>query len=114
MLEDIWTAISVGRRVLKTIGVLKNDVDSFRSDKAKSEQHHSQMEALDKRTSDLENLAKEQDDRLRKIESSLKDALIATEAVAARAGTIYWMALVACALSVPALALSVISFFLHR
>ena len=100
MLEDIWMAISVGRRVIKTIAALKSDVDSFRSRRAKTQEHHAQMEALDKRASDLERLAREQDDRLRQIENSLKDTLIATEAVAERVGTIYWIAVAGCALSV--------------
>ena len=114
MIEDIWMAISVGRRVLQTIGALKNDVDSFRSGRLKSSEHHTQMEALDKRTVDLERVAREQDERLRKIETSLKDALVATEAVAERAATIYWMALVACVLSAPALVISIISLLSHK
>jgi hypothetical protein len=67
------------------------------------------MEALNKRTDELELLAKEHDDRLREIENSLKDALTATEAVARRAGTIFWVAVAGCALSVPALVLSLLS-----
>jgi hypothetical protein len=114
MIEDIWMAISLGRRVLQTVGALKKDVDSFRSGRAKAQEHFAQMEALDKRTGDLEKLSKEQDDRLRQIENSLKDALIATEAVAERAGTIYWMALAACVVSAPAFVLSVISLVLLR
>src|ERR1700685_82529 len=106
MLEDIWMAISVGRRVIKTIAALKGDVDSFRSRSAKTQEHHAQMEAFDRRASDLERLAREQDDRLRQIENSLKDTLIATEAVAERVGTIYWIAVAGCALSVPAIILS--------
>ena len=114
MLDDILTVISLGRRVLNTVRTLKNDVDSFQADKANAQRPHIQLEALDKRTGDLEMLAREQNERLREIEHSLKDALVATEAVAERAGTIYWMAFAACALSVPALILSVLSLVLRR
>jgi hypothetical protein len=114
MLENIWTAIAIGHRVVKTLGALKKDVDSFRSGNDRDHVQFAQMEALDKRTGELELLAKEQDDRLGRIENSLNDVLTATEAVARRAGTIFWMALVGCALSVPALVLSLLSFVLHR
>ena len=114
MIEDIWLAISVGSRVIKTLGALKKDVDSFRAGRAQAGAHHTQMEVLDKRTSDLEILAKEQDGRIEEIENSLKDALTATEALAQRVGTIYWMALVGCAVSVPALVISVMALVLRR
>lgn len=114
MLENIWTAIAIGHRVIKTLGALKKDVDSFRSDNVQTHVQFAQMEALDKRTGELEILAKEQDDRLRKIENSLKDVLTATEAVARRTGTIFWMAIAGCALSVPALVLSLLSFAFRR
>jgi hypothetical protein len=114
MFENIWTAIAIGHRVVKTLGALKKDVDSFRSSNTRAGVQFAQMEALDKRTGELELLAKEQDERLLEIENSLKDALIATEAVARRAGTIFWMAVAGCALSVPALVLALLSFVLHR
>jgi hypothetical protein len=114
MLEDIWLAISVGHRVLRTLGVLKNDVESFRSRSAQARAHNAQMEALDKRTGDLEMLAREQDDRLEEIEKSLKDALTATEALAQRVGTIYWIAVAGCAVGVPALVVSTIALVLRR
>jgi hypothetical protein len=114
MLENIWTVIAIGHRVVKTLGVLKKDVESFQSGNARARAQFAQMEALDKRTGELELLAKEQDNRLREIENSLKDALIATEAVAQRAGTIFWMAVAGCALSVPALVISLLSFVLRR
>lgn len=114
MLDDILTVISLGRRVLNTVRTLKRDVDSFQPSRPAAEHPRAQLEALDKRTGDLEMLAREQNERLREIEHSLKDALIATEAVAERAGTIYWMAFAACVLSVPALILSVLSLALRR
>jgi len=114
MFENIWTAIAIGQRVVKTIAALKKDVDSFRSGNVQARVQFAQMEALDKRTGELEFLAKEQDDRLRKIENSLTDVLTATEAVARRTGTIFWIAAAGCALSLPALVLSLVTFFLHR
>jgi hypothetical protein len=114
MLDDILTAISLGRRVLNTVRTLKGDVESFQSNKSEVHKTGLELNALDKRMGDLEMLARQQDERLRELEHSVKDALIATEAVAARAGTIYWMAFAACALSVPALILSVLSLVLRR
>ena len=113
MFENIWTAIAIGHRVVKTLGALKKDVDSFRSGNDQARGQFAQMEALDKRTGELELLAKEQQERLRKIENSLTDVLTATEAVARRAGTIFWIALAGCALSLPALVFSLVSF-IHR
>jgi hypothetical protein len=65
------------------------------------------------RTSELELLAKEQEDCLREIENSVKDALTATKAVAQRVGTIFWMAIAGCTLGVFALFLSALLFFRH-
>jgi hypothetical protein len=114
MIENIWTAFAIGHRVVKTLGALKKDVESLRSSNAQARAHVAQMEALDKRTGELELFAKEQDDRLGEIENSLADALTATEELARRAGTIFWMAAAGCALGVPALVLSVVSFVLRR
>jgi predicted RNase H-like nuclease (RuvC/YqgF family) len=114
MIEDIWMAISVGRRVLKTLGALKKDVETFRSSRARGGVHQTQMEALDKRTNDLEMLTREQESRIEDIEKSLEDALTATEALAQRVGTIYWIAVAGCAVSVPALVISVIALILRR
>jgi hypothetical protein len=79
MIDNILTAFSIGQQVIKTLGALKRDVESFRSRKAEVSMHFAQMEALDKRTGELELLAKGQEDRLREIENSVKDALTATK-----------------------------------
>jgi hypothetical protein len=114
MIENIWTAIAIGHRVVKTLGALKKDVDSLRSGNVRARAQFAQMEAVDKRTGELELFAKEQEDRLRRIENSSTDVLTATEAVARRAGTIFWIGVAGCALSLPALVLSLLSFVFHR
>jgi hypothetical protein len=113
MIDNILTVFSIGQRVIKTLGALKKDVESFRSPNEQVPAHFAQMEALDKRTAELELLAQEQDDRLREIEKSLKDALTATEALAQRVGKIFWMAMAGCALGVSALVLSAVLFHLR-
>lgn len=109
MLENFWTVWTIGTGVVRTLSALRKDVESLRSGRAAALGHAAQIEALDQRTRQLEILAGETDDRLEKIETSLKDAADATEALAERAGTIFWMALAGCGLSVPALAVAVVA-----
>jgi hypothetical protein len=106
MLENFWTVWTIGTGVVRTLSALRKDVESLRSGRTAALGHAAQLEALDQRTRQLELLADETDDRLEKIETSLKDAASATEALAERAGMIFWMALAGCTLSVSALAVA--------
>src|SRR4051812_36346601 len=118
MFKEIMTAIGVGRRVVRTISDLKTDVDSFRPTNEKvgeqANQVEAKVEAMEKRISDLETIFQAQDGRLRQIERSLNDAVAATEAVAQRASTIFWVSAVGCALSVFAVGISITALALHR
>jgi hypothetical protein len=108
MLENFWTVWTIGTGVVRTLSALRKDVESLRSGRAAALGHAAQLEALDQRTRQLELLAGDTDDRLEKIETSIKDAANATEALAQIAGTIFWMALAGCTLSVPALAVALV------
>src|SRR3954468_15112378 len=117
MLGSIWNVIGLGQSVVKTISALKRDVESVRpanpdvaSQSVKQvEALDRQIEAMEKRTSDLESIVQAQENRFRQIEKSLSDAVSATEAVAQRASTIFWIGAVSCALSVSALTISIIA-----
>jgi|SRR5579872_573567 len=109
MLENFWTVWTIGTGVVRTLSALRKDVESLRSGRAAALGHAAHLEALDQRMQQLEILSAVTDDRLEKIETSLQDAANATEALARRAGAIFWMALAGCTLSVPALALGVVA-----
>jgi hypothetical protein len=122
MLGSIWNAIGLGQSVVKTISALKRDVESVRPPNPEAvspsatqmEALDKQIEAMGKRTSDLEIIVQAQENRFRQIEKSLNDAVSATEAVAQRASTIFWIGAVSCALSVSALTISIIALVVHK
>jgi len=109
MFEEILTAISLGQRLLRSLAALRKDAKSFRSDAAQSHVGFAQLEALDKRTSDLEMIAREQESRIDEVQTILKDSMVVTEALARRVGTIFWIALSGCVAGLAALILSIIA-----
>lgn len=109
MFEEILTAISLGQRLLRSLAALRKDAKSFRSESAQSHAGLAQLEALDKRTSDLETIAQKQDARIAEVETILRDSMVVTEALARRVGTIFWIALTGCVAGLAALVLSVIA-----
>ena len=109
MFEEILTAVSLGQRLLRSLAALRKDAKSFRSGAAQSHIGLAQLEALDKRTSDLESIAQEQDLRIGEVETILRDSMVVTEALARRVGTIFWIALTGCVAGLAALILSVIT-----
>jgi hypothetical protein len=109
MLQEILAAISLGQRLLKGLAALRKDAASFRSARAQTDTASTQLDALHKRTSDLEVIAQEQDARLGEIEGVLKDSMVVSEALARRVGTIFWIALTGCAAGVAALIVSAVA-----
>jgi hypothetical protein len=108
MLSEILAAISLGRKLIGTIADLRRDIQSVRSGDAKGV-HGGRLEALEGRLGDLESQAKEQEARMSALEQSLRDTLRATEALAERVGTIFWIASVACGLAVIGLIASAVA-----
>ena len=106
MFEEILAAISLGQRLLLSLAALRKDAKSVRSDNAPSHARISQLEALDKRTGDLELIAQEQDSRIGELENALKDSLVVTEAIARRVAMVFWIALAGCTAGMLALILS--------
>jgi phage-related minor tail protein len=109
MIGDILSAISLGRKLIGTIADLRRDIQSVRSGDARKNAHTGRFEALESRLGDLESQAKEQETRASELEQSLKDTLRATEALAERVSTIFWIASVACGLALIGLILSVVA-----
>ena len=109
MLSDIWTVISLGRKLIGTIADLRRDIQSVRSGDTRKNVHAGRLEALESRLGDLESQAKEQDNRAAELERSLKDALRATEALAERVSAIFWIACIGCGLALIALIASVVA-----
>src|SRR4029077_19170738 len=66
-------------------------------------------EALEGRLGDLESQARERDDRGAELEQSLKDALRATEALAERVSTIFWIACIGCGFALIGLIVSAVA-----
>jgi cytochrome c biogenesis protein ResB len=108
MLQEIFTAFSLGKKVLKSLADLRRDAESFRSGTANANVHSAQLEALGKRTETLESLAREQRFAIQELEHGVKDASSAAEALANRVGTIFWIALVGIILGVIALTFSIL------
>jgi hypothetical protein len=109
MFEEILTAISLGQRLLRSLAALRKDAKSFRSEGAQSHAGLARLEALDRRTSDLETIAQEQDARIGEVETILRDSMAVTEALARRVGTLFWLALTGCVAGLAGLILSVIA-----
>ena len=109
MLSDILAALSLGRRLIGTIADLRRDIQSVRSGDARKNVHTGRLEALESRLDELESQAKEENARGAALEQSLKDMLRATEALAERVSTIFWIASVACALALIGLIASVLA-----
>lgn len=108
MLQEIFTVFSVGKKVLKSVADLKRDAESFRAGSTRAHPHSAELEALGKRTGDLESLAREQRFAIHELEHGVKDASSAAEALADRVGTIFWIALVGLVLGVIALTFSIL------
>ena len=109
MLSEIFTAISLGRKLITTIADLRRDIQSVRSGGTRKEVHVGRLEALESRLESLESQAKEQEAEATRLEESLKDVLRATEALAERVSTIFWIAAVGCGLAFIGVIVSVVA-----
>lgn len=109
MLGDILSAISLGRKLIETISDLRRDIQSERSGVARKKEHAGRLEALETRLGDLESQAKEQNARGGALEQSLRDTLRATEALAERVSTIFWIASIGCGLALIGVILAAIA-----
>jgi predicted nucleic acid-binding protein len=105
--DDILTAIALGTRLTKAIVSLKKHIDVLRSGATSGDLRPSPIEALDKRTSDLESLARRQAVRISDLELGLEDAAVITSALAERITTIFWIALLSGTVALLALILSI-------
>jgi hypothetical protein len=109
MLSDIFSAISLGRRLVETIADLRRDIQSVRPGGARKDVHAGRFEAMESRLDGLESEAKEHDAQVAQLEQGLKDVLRTTEALAERVSTIFWIAAVGCGLALIGLIVSVIA-----
>ena len=109
MIGDILTAIALGRRLIGTIADLRRDIQSVRSGSARKDVHAGRLEALEGRLDGLESQAKEHDAQAAQLEQGLKDVLRATEALAERVSTIFWIATAGCGLALIGLIVSVVA-----
>jgi hypothetical protein len=109
MLGDILSAISLGRKLVTTIADLRRDIHSVSSENAPVEPKPGRLEALDARLSDIECQAREHHARVIAVEQSLNDTLRATEALAERVSTIFWVAGIACGLAGIALIIGIVA-----
>ena len=106
--DDILNAIALGTRLAKSVVSLKKHIDDLRSGAAPENPQPSPIEALDKRTSDLESLARKQAVRISDLEIGLEDASAVTSALAQRVGTIFWIALLSGTVALIGLILSIL------
>jgi hypothetical protein len=107
--DDILNAIALGTKLTKAVVSLKNHRDALRSGATAQKPPLSPMEALDKRTSDLESLARKQAVRISDLELGLEDASAVTGALAQRVGAIFWIALLSGTLALIALIVSILA-----
>lgn len=106
--DDILTAIALGAGLTQAVVSLKKRIAALRSG-AILENLKPPVEALDKRTSDLESLARRQAVRISDLEIGLEGASAVTSALAQRVSTIFWIALVSGAVALVALILSILA-----
>ena len=107
--DDILTAIALGTRLTKAVVSLKKHIDDLRSGATSESLQPSPIEALDKRTSDLESLARKQAARIGDLEIGLEDAAVVTSALAERVTTIFWITVLGGTVGLIALILSILA-----
>jgi hypothetical protein len=107
--DDILTTIALGGRLARAVVSLKKHIDALRSGATFEYSQPSAIEALDRRTADLELLASRQAARINAVETGLEDASAVTDALAHRVGTIFWIALIGGAVALIALVLSIVA-----
>jgi hypothetical protein len=108
-LDDLFTTIALGAKLTRSVISLKNHIDALRSGATFEYAPPSVLDALDRRTADLESLASQQAARIAALETSLADASAVTDALAHRVGTIFWIALMGGTFGLIALVLSIVS-----
>jgi hypothetical protein len=109
MVGDILSAISLGRKLVATISDLRRDVQAVRAGPPARDIHAGRFEALENRLDDLETKARDQHARAVGLEQSLNDVLRATEALANRVSTIFWIACTACGLGLAGLIVAIVA-----
>jgi predicted nucleic acid-binding protein len=105
--DEILTAIALGTRLTKAVVSSKRHVDDLRSSAAPKTLQPSPIDALDRRTSDLESLARRQAARISDLEIGLEDAAVVTTALAERVSTIFWIAVLSGTVALISLILSI-------
>ncbi len=108
-LDDLFTTIALGTKLTRAVISLKKHIDSLRSGGTAERVQPSVLEALDRRTADLESLAVRQADRIAALETSLEDASGVADALAERVGTVFWLTLTSGSIGLIALVLSIIA-----
>jgi len=113
-LDDLFTTIALGTTLTRAVISLKKHISTLRSGAAVEYLPPSAIEALDRRTADLESLVKHQSTRISALETGLEDASAVTEALADRVSTIFWFAMMSGAVGLIALVLSIIAIVRAR
>ena len=108
-LDDLFTTIALGTRLTRAVISLKKHIDTLRSGTTLEYVQPSVLEALDRRTADLESLAIRQADRITALEAGLEDASGVADALAERVGTVFWLTLMSGSIGLIALVLSIIA-----
>src|SRR5689334_2284648 len=108
MFGDILSALSLGRKLVETVSDLRRDIHTVRGSEPRTEVQ-SGLEALESRFGNLETQVREQHARAVNLEQSLNDVLSATEALAARVSTIFWLAAIGCGLAVASVILAAVA-----
>jgi len=113
-LDDLFTTIALGTKLTRAVISLKKHIDTLRSGTTLEYVQPSVLEALDRRTADLELLASRQADRITALETSLEDASGVADALAQRVGSVFWIAVMSGTVGSIALVLSIIAIAYGR
>ncbi|HXX44916.1 MAG TPA: hypothetical protein VEJ38_09320 [Candidatus Acidoferrales bacterium] len=108
-LDDVFSTIALGTKLTRAVISLKKHIDALRSGTAREYVQPSVLEALDRRTAELELLASRQTDRIAALEASLEDASAVADALAERMGTVFWLTLMSGSIGLIAIVLSIIA-----
>jgi hypothetical protein len=108
-LDDLFTTIALGTKLTRAVLSLKKHIDALGSGVTLEYGQPSVLDALDRRTADLESLAGQQAARISALEGGLEDASAVTDALAHRVGTIFWIALISGAVGLIASVLAIVA-----
>src|SRR5690348_15970143 len=106
MWSEVFTAISLGRKIVRALADLKRDVGSVRPGGVATKPNVARFDMVEGRLDALEAELIDQNARTAELEAGLKDTLRVTEALAERISAMFWIVVTGSSIGLVGLVLS--------